>query len=81
MRLADLKATCSQSLELLQVLLIEFVVATVNGSNSAGKSATIEVPQGESVPIECSAASLIQYLISRQIQQLTIISQVDRHKK
>ena len=32
-------------------------VATVNGSNSAGNSEAIEVPQGESVPIGCSAAS------------------------
>ena len=72
---------CSQSLELSQASLVEFVVAMVNGSNSASKSATIEVPHGESVPIGCSAASLIPYLINRQIQQPTIISQVDRHKK
>ena len=32
-------------------------------------NATIEVSQSESVPIGCSAASLIPYLINRQIQQ------------
>ena len=32
----------------------EALCAIVNGSNSANKF-TIEVPQGESVPIECSA--------------------------
>ena len=40
--------------EVLLLVVIKSPYATVNGSNSAGKL-TIEVSQGESVPIRCSA--------------------------
>ena len=43
--------------EVLLLVVIKSPYATVNGSNSAGKL-TIEVSQGESVPIRCSAYNM-----------------------